>query len=290
MKKLIVIACAFVMAAAVEVSAQAPKAYKLDNPELAAANPYTTVNVELVVEKTSIRKGPYARFAQKYMGAIAPLNDKDIYTIRTAGITYSDPDTPGKAVRGSSRPYVRNEQEFPKVNIDRMSSVDRSLEDMARDAANTIYTIRKRRLDLVSGEMGDNVFGEGMRAALQELDRLEREYTALFFGKESKSVETRSFEVIPQADKTNYIVCRFSESVGLMPESDLSGTPVVLSLTPDKTVKPTAASKNARGLEYYRVADFVQCAVSGPAGELGKVRIPVYQFGETVAVAAPSSK
>ncbi len=286
MKKFIIIACAIALAGATRVSAQFPNAYKLDNPEFTAAYPYTVLMVGVVIEKESICKGPYARFAQKYLGTIAPLNDKDVYTVRRADISYSDPATAAKPARRNATGHIgRNEPKFPNVNIDRLSSAERGLEDMARDAANTIYSIRKRRFELVTGEFGDNVFGGGLKAALQELDRMESEYMALFFGKSSKTFEVRTFEIIPQKDKTNYIVCRFSASAGLLPESDLSGTPVVLSLAPDKTVKPAAAPKGAKTVEYYRVADFVQCTVTGPSGELAKSRIPVYQFGETVAVA-----
>lgn len=285
MKKLITIACAAMFAVTAQVSAQTPLAYKLDNPELPAANPYTVVKVKVVVEKETIRKGPYARFAQKYLGATAPLNDKDIYAIKSAALSYSDPGTAAKPAGGVAARDKGRELGFPKVSVDRLSPADRGLEDAARDAANMIYTIRKRRFELVSGELGENAFGGGMKAALKELDRMEREYMALFFGKTSKTTEVRNFEVIPQKDKTNYIVCRFSESTGLMPETDLSATPVVLSLSPEKTVQPVPVAKNAKGLEYYRVADFVQCTVTGPSGELAKSRIPVYQFGETVAVA-----
>lgn len=286
MKKLIIIACAVALAGVWQVSAQMPNAVKLSNPELTAAYPYTVVKVDVVVAKETIRKGPYARFAQKYLGAIAPLNDKEVYTVLSARISYSDPNTSAKTERGAvpSR-FTQGVTDFPKVNVDRLSSADRPLEDMARDAANMIYSIRKRRFELVTGELGENVFGDGMKAALQELDRMEREYTSLFFGKESRTVETRSFEIIPEAGKTNYVVCRFSPSAGLVPESDLSAAPIVLSLAPEKTVQPTPVAKGAKTVEYYRVADFVQCTVTGPAGELAKARIPVYQFGETLAVA-----
>lgn len=286
MKKLITMAFAIALIGAYPVSAQIPNAVKLVNPELKAAYPYTVIKVDVVVEKETIRKGPYARFAQKYLGAIAPLNDKDVYTVLSAKISYSDPNKSAKTDRSLSEPGLsRDETDFPKVNVDRLSVTDRPLEDMARDAANMIYSIRKRRFELISGEMGENVFGDGMKAALRELNRMEREYISLFFGKESRTVETRSFEIIPESDKTNYIVCRFSSSVGLVPESDLSATPIVLFLTPDKAVQPMPVAKGAKTVEYYRVADFVQCVVTGPAGELANARIPIYQFGETLAIA-----
>lgn len=301
MKKILIFSFAAVFAVGTQFTAQAQKMYKLDNPEVSAANPLTTIKVSVVVEKETIRKGPYARFAQKYLGATAPLNDKDIYTVTDARIGYSDPSYAAggrdssprnaQASQGADRATAMRQSQntdFPKVNVDRLSSADRSLEDMARDAANMIFTIRKRRFELVSGEVGEQAYGDGMKAAIQELDRMEREYTALFFGKQSKTREMRTFDVVPQSDKTNYIVCRFSQTAGILPDSDLSGTPVVLALVPENVVKPAPAAKNAKSVDYYRVADYVQCTVTGPSGELAKSTIPVYQFGQTISVASPA--
>lgn len=51
------------------------------NSAVAYSLPRTTLKVTVEVEKESIRKGPYARYAQKFLGVMAPLADKDIYTI-----------------------------------------------------------------------------------------------------------------------------------------------------------------------------------------------------------------
>ena len=50
------------------------------NSAVAYSLPRTTLKVTVEVEKESIRKGPYARYAQKFLGVMAPLADKDIYT------------------------------------------------------------------------------------------------------------------------------------------------------------------------------------------------------------------
>lgn len=289
MKKISLITLSALLLASLPVAGQAPKAYKLNLPEVSAADPYTTLLISVVVEKETIKKGPYARFAQKYLGAIAPLTDKEIYTISEAGIGYTDPDrdmwqNPDlRLFTGAECPASESQQaDFPKVNVDRVSPIEKSLEEQARDAANTIFTLRKRRFDLVSGEAGEYVFGEGLKAALQEMEKMEGEYLALFMGKQSVSREVRTIEVVPQAGKTTYIVCRFSGDKGLMPETDLSGTPVVLTLEPENSISVPAVGKGSRATEFYRVADFVQCTLSGPAGELARARIPVYQFGQTL--------
>lgn len=64
------------------------KAYKPSKPmegnTVAYALPRSVVRVQVVAERESVRVGPYARFAQKLLGVMAPLADKDIYTIQSA--------------------------------------------------------------------------------------------------------------------------------------------------------------------------------------------------------------
>ena len=280
------------------VSGQTPKVYKLEYPTVSAADPYTTLFVTVVLEKETVKKGPYARYAQKYLGAIAPLTDKSIYTLSGGSIRYIDPDSkPLSDFRDFDRVRELSNRNkpglstaFPEVNVDRTSFAEKSLEEQARDAAQTIFTIRNRRFDLVSGEAGEYVYGEGMQAALTEMSRMESEYLALFMGKRSVEREVRTFEIVPQSDKTTYIVCRYSADNGFVPESDLSGTPIVLTLEPEGLVKSTDADKKSRSGDSYRVADYVTCILSGSEGEISRSRIPIYQYGATLSGISSSAK
>lgn len=301
--------------------AQSPNIYKMPLSELQSpvySMPYTTVKVAVAIERETIRKGPYARFAQKYLGVMAPLADKDIYTIRGAKIGYSDPETQPSVtpIKNSVTNYFDNSQEifndlglspvvvqksvlshtandstFVKVAPDRTSTIEKSPEEMAREAADAIFTLRKRRYDLVTGEAGENVFGAGMSAALAEMARLEQEYIALFLGKQSVQTIIKEYDVVPAADKTSYIIARFSPTAGLLPDTDLSGRPVVLMLKAEGAVAThTPAKRDSRPVMFYRVADFVSCRLMDASTELAKVRIPIYQFGTTVEVPISTTK
>ena len=111
MKKLVIstMLCALV---ATEATAQV-KAYRAgersdESNAVAYALPRSVVKVRIVTEKESVRVGPYARFAQKLLGVMAPLADKDVYTIKSATLataTEADPseiyalDNPDKSPR-----------------------------------------------------------------------------------------------------------------------------------------------------------------------------------------------
>lgn len=289
--------------------------------------PQTVVSVNVTVQRETIKRGPYARYAQQYLGAVAPLSDKDIYTILGATMSYAseaDPsavyvlDSPDKttfdlyyptpegfiAHDGQSTPHFalatlapagefRVSARFDGVQVDKMSMGEPSLEAAAAEAARTLFTLRKRRFDLVTGEAGENVYGAGMSAALDEMKRLEDEYTALFMGKRTLTVETRTFDVVPVAGKNTLIVCRFNETGGLLPDNDLTARPVVLELTPENKAASTVANvpaKDSRGTVFMRVADIVRCRVVDDKTVLATGRIPVYQFGQTVAVPVTSLK
>lgn len=281
--------------AASAASAQAPAMYPVNVSGQSGA-PYTTIKAQITVEKESVRTGPYARYAQKYLGAMAPLADRDTYTIKSARMDYADPgrkiaERPMQATAGCGRPmvvsHVAGGAEFSLATPDRTSSLEKSTETMAREAAETIFTLRKRRFDLVTGEAGENVYGEGMKAALEEMARIENEYLALFLGKRTVTTMVEEIEVIPDAGRTNYIVCRFTSDAGIVPQSDLSGQPVVLSITPEMSVSAAAPSRNdKRQMQTYRVADFCECRLDFQSTELTRRRIPVLQFGENVSAPA----
>lgn len=297
------------------------------------ALPRTVLTVTLTADKESVRTGPFARYAQKYLGVMAPLSDKDTYVIRDASIGYydeADPnavyvmDNAGKAVEPvfefteeglvalpkgwTPRPKARTYEDgsmytavshthidtaFVKVPVNRMSITDGSAESMAQEAAETIFLLRKRRMELVTGDAGENVFGAGLAAALEELDRMENEYLALFLGKQFRETMTRTFDVIPEADKNSIVVCRFSPASGFQPATELSANPIVVNLTKENKTSTTAVARNTRdskGLATYRIADIVQCRVMNGRNEIASQRIPIFQMGAEIDLPAAAVK
>lgn len=341
MKKLIVTSILSVCIAT-GVSAQV-KAYKTDNlsnpNSVAYALPQTVVKVRIEAEKECVKVGPYARFAQKLLGVMAPLSDKSVFTIKQATITSSqeaDPsevyalDNPDKGPAGlyvstpeglmapplegmpalrlaPAKPlkpgpkgekvdvvsYVTCDTAFLQVPVDKQSTMNKSLETLASEAAEMIFSLRRHRIDLVTGEAGENVFGGGLKAALDEIDRLEQEYLSLFLGKQYRQRVVEEFSVIPQAGENTVVVCRFSENGGLLPASDLSGRPITLELNPEgKTANsPWVGQKsNAKGSIYYRIADMVNCRLTDGNREIAVERMPIYQYGVIVQMPVSAIK
>lgn len=258
--------------------------------------PRTSIGVDIVVERDATVCGPYARYAQKYLGVRAPLTDKTVWSIRSA--TLSLPDAcealASATLPGPQRSVVSHtdaEEEFVRLLPDRTSAAAVAPEEAARQAAATIFALRRHRMELITGEAGEHVFGEGLRAALAEIDRLEQRYLELFFGKRTVSVETRRYVVGPQAGKTQYIVCRFSPVDGLLPGNDLSGDMVLLQIEPSGApVAVAEASVKDTNVVSCRAADPSVCTVICGGREYARAVLPIFEFGRTVRVALPRRK
>ena len=154
-----------------------------------------------------------------------------------------------------------------------------------------IFSLRRHRIELITGEAGENVFGEGLKAALAEIERLEQSYLELFLGKRVVTTETRRYVVYPQSDKKQYIVCRFSAAAGLLPESDLSGDMVLLQIEPSgNTATAVEASAKESNTVTCRVADPSVCTVIAGGREYARAVLPLFEFGRTINVALPRRK
>ena len=175
---------------------------------------------------------------------------------------------------------------------DKLEMTTSSLEDAARAAAERIYSLRRHRLDLITGEAGENVFGQGLDAALKEIDRQEQSYLELFLGKHVTTTSTRRYVVYPQTDKKQYIVCRFSPAGGLLPENDLSGDIVLLQIEPSGAEAGAGleAGPKETNVVRCRVADPSTCTVLSGGQEYARTVLPVFEFGRTINVALPRRK
>ena len=176
----------------------------------------------------------------------------------------------------------------PACRPDKNDMTVLALEDAARAEAAQydLFAPQATVIELITGEAGENVFGEGLKSALAEIERLEQSYLELFLGKRIVTTETRRYVVYPQADKKQYLVCRFSPAAGLLPESDLSGDMVLLQIEPSgNTSNALEASAKETSVVACRVADPSVCTVIAGGREYARAVLPLFEFGRTINVA-----
>ena len=230
---------------------------------IVVSQPRTVLAVDVTAERDVTLSGPYARYAQKFLGVRAPLTDKISWAVTGASVALLDPkaclDAPAPAQPSRTvMSHATSEDEFSRLQADKNDMAVLALEDAAREA---------------------------------EIERLEQSYLELFLGKRVVTTETRRYVVYPQSDKKQYIVCRFSAAAGLLPESDLSGDMVLLQIEPSgNTATAVEASAKESNTVTCRVADPSVCTVIAGGREYARAVLPLFEFGRTINVALPRRK
>ncbi len=258
---------------------------------LAVSDPSTSVAVDLIVEKEQTVVGPYARYAQKFLNMRGSLVDKTVYSLKgvklavTGGEDVIADAVPAAEVTETS--YMGSASEFAKVLPDRMSATAVSEEEAAANAAQAIFSIRKHRMDLITGEAGENVFGAGLKDALAALDAAEQEYLELFFG---KRVVTTSVErvVIPMVEGVqSYAVARISSSAGVVAADAKDGDTVTLEVAPSGRARLSSiveADPKSKTAVKVRVADPSTCTVKVGDKVLTSAVLPLFEMGRTAYI------
>lgn len=177
---------------------------------------------------------------------------------------------------------VKSDTGFEKVAVQQSQVVEKSLEKKAEEAAKTIFSLREKRTNIITGDTDATFSGEAMAAAVSEINRMEAEYLSLFYGINETSTQIVSFDVIPQKGVTKYTAFKISDSQGLVPASSSQGRAVSLELTLENLSAPSASgAKSGSGtMIYYRIPAIAACKVIDSGKVLLESRVPVYQMGE----------
>jgi hypothetical protein len=168
-----------------------------------------------------------------------------------------------------------------------------SVDQLAEKAAVRLMELRDGKHMILTGET--NVFPQN-EAAINEINRLEKEYTELFTGKTLKEKRRFSYQVIPRKDLIGKQIslCIFSESNGPMASAEKSGSPVMIEFIPEMKTrnlnvisgKVNNSSSQKYDKLFYRVPDVVNVKVTIGDEILNTSRKLVFQLGEVVRLPA----
>lgn len=194
---------------------------------------------------------------------------------------------------------VRNEGGgYDRVAVRQSQVVEKSPEKKAQEAAAMILSLRENRINIITGNTDATFSGDALRAAVEEIGRLEEEYMSLFTGSTATSLQQMSFDVVPESGKSEELTVAFrlSDTQGLLPPDDVSGRPIVMEITPEDNedvlytdqiiaeVEPSKARARheaaLRGNIFYRIPGICTIRVIDGQNLILKSRMPVYQKGE----------
>ena len=296
--------------------------------------PRTGLEIKVSAEMTSFVPGPYAAYAEKYLGIkdvrnVASTNWK-IKGIEVKTYTEPDPNAVFKAmnivasqlsqlpngiitgihskghfehdkligsdaiVNANSLPTFTDlsSDEYYITAVDPETGTEttnfKSIEEKAREAADYLIRLRKKRAFTIlnpSDVVPED--GKGYEVFVKEAKRLEKEYVSLFTGKSVSSTHHFRFTYIPEGDEVkNEVIFRFSEDKGVVSKSDISGKPVMISLTKDsgfaKTINQLKKSDNPKAGEsgiYYRIPATAELVITDGLNSIYSGRLSLPQFG-----------
>jgi hypothetical protein len=182
---------------------------------------------------------------------------------------------------------ARSNSGTERVAVQQSQIVEKSAERRAEEAAAQIFHLREKRLNIITGDTDATFSGDALRAAVEEITRLEQEYLSLFMGKSTYGKQVMSFDVVPRQEneKQIYIAFRISERSGLLPANDLSGRPVVLELIPEGNPAPVNMEVSQKNEEFvlYRKPAMINARLLDGQSLLIQSRIPVYQLGSLLS-------
>lgn len=172
------------------------------------------------------------------------------------------------------------------IPVEHKILVEKTLEDKASDAADVILQVRRERLNIASGNTDASYSGESLRAALQELERIEKEYMALFQGYSVVRKEVHTYEVVPSRTVKHhrYLVFRLTDEG---PGRDgLKGTPYYLELQPEGSLpeEELVDRKKSKGSVRYRIPRVCKVIFSCDGQPLLQTRLPFYQLGSEASL------
>jgi len=232
--------------------------------------PKTVLTVHASYSKTTQKAGPYARFAEKYLGLkeqSVVLEDQVYYALNkisvgSKGIVDKDASYLVEFKSKTTSPFVYltedgfictiNAEYLPEpVDNDKITTAlpnrestslsqsifteeyltAGSVTKKAEVVAKQIYKLRESRTDILTGE-AENAprDGEGMKIVLANLEAQEKSLVELFTGTTSVESFDAEFEIEPLSDIDKEVLFRFSKYIGVVDPDDLSGSPVYINV------------------------------------------------------------
>lgn len=299
------------------------------------ALPRTVVRLQVQADVEQFHAGPYAKFAQKYLGTEARSADASscvVTDIKMTPLAEADQSRRYSVVPGTSTSFLaltaqglisvgagaaddtqwrfpspkaadftdkglssnltsestvlyRNVKGSSNVAVQQNMVVEKSLDAKAKEAADMIFRLRAKKVQIVTGDTDATFSGEALGAAIAEIDRLEKEYLSLFVGYSDVQTQKMNFDVVPTLEnkKQIYVAFRLSDSEGLVSPDNVSGKPYLLEFVPATVPVSGEASRGAvkGNVAYYKIPAICAVKLTDGVKVLLSSRIPVYQLGLT---------
>ncbi|HBT86297.1 MAG TPA: DUF4831 domain-containing protein [Porphyromonadaceae bacterium] len=241
-------------------------AIKANNYGVIYSLPKTSFEVELLVKKTTYKRGDFYPYAQRYLAVDNTVTeDRIVHTLE--GIEITNKGIPDKTnsfmveFRSKSvEPYVYLKEdglivsinaepenvteskrvihasetvsENPRRFFSQETLMAGSTAKQAELVARQIFDLRRNRSDILSGEaVNMPPDGNAYNVVMEEINKQEKALTELFSGSVTTEFFTETYQIIPENSNINReVIARFSEKLGPLDPDNLAGEPIYISL------------------------------------------------------------
>ena len=172
-------------------------------------------------------------------------------------------------------------------------TVAKDLEMKAYETSQLIEKLRAKRMDLISGESDDELDGESVKAIIEEINRLEREYLEQFTGRSVKDTVNAKFYFVPDKSELNRVAFRLSDQSGIV-SADLQGKPYNIKIeNAGEAISTQPFDKYAeipKNSVITRKPVTVMVKLMDGSHTLLQQRMPVWQLSEVISQPLDSKK
>jgi hypothetical protein len=165
----------------------------------------------------------------------------------------------------------------------------KTLKDKAREAADVIVKLRQRRYDFILSDEETLPEVKFFKSDLEELQKMEDDYIALFIGRRVSEFYTTwfFFTPIPNTRESQFEVFRFSNKTGISDRTVSAATPIFLTFEKDNRVKSVNdwllnTEHVGKNHLLYRLPDAALVNVVWKGDVLASRKVLVCQFGTVV--------
>lgn len=291
--------------------------------------PLTQLAITVSYDEISVEPGPFYLYAERYLG-VKDVTTKaqkyyEVTGLHIAPRTVADPNrwykvvanngsegqwlslTPEGLLYGYNVAHKVTEQPLVEVTsptqitksglmpLMEEQMVASSIAKMAEGAAKQIYHIREMRINLLAGDVEHTpADGRAMQLVLEELNNREQLLAELFIGTRTVNHHTHTIHYVPGKDVKERIIGRVSRFTGIVPANDLSGEPILLTLSgKHQNYLPTSleekeskkAKVNIPSQIYYNLPGSAMVVVEFGQEIKASATLPIAQFGIAVPLA-----
>jgi hypothetical protein len=157
------------------------------------------------------------------------------------------------------------------------SAAPRGKEAQAAEAAKMLMQLRRRRIELISGEI-ESVFanGDAMKTAIAELKTTERQYLELFTGIVQRSKADYYYDINPEKGKEQYPLFYFSPESGMDNDQQPNSALYLQCTEPFPAFQPNSAAY------IYRIPCISAMRIVADDSEIFRGRCAIFQYGRMV--------